>query len=1118
MQEEVKRLTPTKETLIRLFAKSGNKCSVETCTHKLFSEDGTFIAEVCHIEAARTGGERFNPSMTNEQRSQEENLILLCHAHHKITDNVVDYTVEKLKDIKRNHEAKYNSSSSSTILTDSNYHEVVSKYEEEVSRLFEILTKLAHFKKPEKEFSRFKANYRPSIQQFENNLNFFIPSEEKIIQSFEDNFQNGKCRSGILIGFPSSGKTTLALGISRKLYSFNFESYYLELNHEISKKEIIQELLLISKKKSLIIVDDIQKNLSLALAIYSELDELPNIYALFLSRKLSEDFQIDDNGINLFSEIKLKHELQAAQPKEKFEGIIEAFKKHFNINQKIGNINKVLNISNQNILKLNLLLEFWKTNQEKKLDELTSADFNRELFIRYLKPIERDVQEIIPYCCLNSYGIDFHFLQNLELCQRLQEIGLIYEADTKNHLFSFGHSQFAELILESIINRLPKFDFTKYQLEENDFKTTQITTYFKQFSSSSLLGFAYPKNTAEIFASLHQQKVKGAVVALLNDKEISDKALSYLQSEHLEQSAIKDFFKSLRFCYRLKFEYFAKEYLEKSNNFKQIIINDIDGFQTFSFLIFSCYKCGLYEEANKLISLLTDDELNQILKLSPINETTLSTRLFKNYNPSFCKRIIQSLPESGWASKFMQSPLFIASNSLTEFKQIDRTTARNIFLQMDEFELGKNLSQLKFFYIEKALSELNEIDTDKARRLLDLYSNDRMIAELNSCKPSQLGKGLVSLHKLNPEKVIAVYMQLNSSEIASILKTESTKNALRIFAELHKISESKTREIFDDYFADFSETEVIDISDFFTLVHNLTKLNYSNRALVFSTFTKEKLLTLFNRASAGNYSSGIAAIKLFNPVLAKTIFEETEIDLNDYTVGFTSLGNILLKLKTVDLVKTVSVLKNCDRKLLIRKALNNDINFGQIIKTIEEIKAVDLSQAIEIFELVFKDPKCQAKIYKLPLDQLLHTIVSIYKINPDTAKKIFNNYKTEHEKDLIEQNIGFLNFSQGLGKFSKIAKPLCLQFLDSFFNKLKDQLPGLKFHELATGLSEIANFSKEHAKKLLDTCSTEMLVRKAKETKITTLHGALGEIRKFDNARWIEIIENLSEHEKSTPA
>ena len=67
------------------------------------------------------------------------------------------------------------------------------------------------------------------------------------------------------------------------------------MNHELSKEKVIQELLVISKDKSLVIVDDIQKNLSLAIDIYSELEELPNISALFLSRKLSSDYQIEEN-------------------------------------------------------------------------------------------------------------------------------------------------------------------------------------------------------------------------------------------------------------------------------------------------------------------------------------------------------------------------------------------------------------------------------------------------------------------------------------------------------------------------------------------------------------------------------------------------------------------------------------------------------------------------------------------------------------------------------------------------------------------------------------------------------------------------------------------------------
>lgn len=289
----------------------------------------------------------------------------------------------------------------------------------------------------------------------------------------------------------------------------------------------------------------------------------------------------------------------------------------------------------------------------------------------------------------------------------------------------------------------------------------------------------------------------------------------------------------------------------------------------------------------------------------------------------------------------------------------------------------------------------------------------------------------------------------------------------------------------------------------------MKNLNYSKREHIFSKFTKERLLPLFRKASVENYSAGLAAIKEYNPDLAKTIFQVTNIDLNNNNIWFSSLGNILLKLRTVDLFRSQEALRNCDRKILVRKALNNDINFGQIVKTIEELKALDLSQAIEIMEIMMKEPKCQAKIYKLSFDQLLHTIVSIHKINSGHAKEIFINYKSQHKHDLLQQNIDFLNFSQGLSKFSRIAKPLSLQILERFFNKLKVQLPGLKFHELATGLSEIANFSKEHAKKLLDNCSTEMLVRMAKETNTVTLNGALGEINKFDTPRYIEIKKQL---------
>ena len=105
--EEVKRLAPKQEVLRELYIKSGNECAYPGCHNVLVDENGNFVGEVCHIEAAMPGGERFNPNMTNEDRRSFDNLMLMCHHHHVVTDDVERYNVEKLKEMKRNHEAKY---------------------------------------------------------------------------------------------------------------------------------------------------------------------------------------------------------------------------------------------------------------------------------------------------------------------------------------------------------------------------------------------------------------------------------------------------------------------------------------------------------------------------------------------------------------------------------------------------------------------------------------------------------------------------------------------------------------------------------------------------------------------------------------------------------------------------------------------------------------------------------------------------------------------------------------------------------------------------------------------------------------------------------------------------
>ena len=100
------RQAPTPSAIKRLFAKSGNVCAFPGCAHELVADDGLYIADMCHIEAAEPRGPRYNPNSSDEERRSHENFILLCHAHHRRIDfDVSTYTVERLRRMKAEHES-----------------------------------------------------------------------------------------------------------------------------------------------------------------------------------------------------------------------------------------------------------------------------------------------------------------------------------------------------------------------------------------------------------------------------------------------------------------------------------------------------------------------------------------------------------------------------------------------------------------------------------------------------------------------------------------------------------------------------------------------------------------------------------------------------------------------------------------------------------------------------------------------------------------------------------------------------------------------------------------------------------------------------------------------------
>jgi tetratricopeptide (TPR) repeat protein len=102
------RKDPKPSDLKALFALSGNQCAFPGCQNVLISKKGHFIGQLCHIEAANEKGPRYNKNQSEDDRRSCGNLLLLCYEHHtEIDEDVEEFTVVRLKEIKKAHEERF---------------------------------------------------------------------------------------------------------------------------------------------------------------------------------------------------------------------------------------------------------------------------------------------------------------------------------------------------------------------------------------------------------------------------------------------------------------------------------------------------------------------------------------------------------------------------------------------------------------------------------------------------------------------------------------------------------------------------------------------------------------------------------------------------------------------------------------------------------------------------------------------------------------------------------------------------------------------------------------------------------------------------------------------------
>lgn len=171
------------DTLKVLLARSGNQCAFPECKHPLFNEGNLFIAQLAHIEGVSPNGPRFNSQYNNEQLNNYDNLIFLCYRHHKEIDSSDEYSVDRLKELKSNHERKFQESNFSVP------EKYLESIQNEITQYWKEVYQINNFDHTAGDF-KIDINHKAEIDELFEELRILFSSIDGNIESLNNDLRH----------------------------------------------------------------------------------------------------------------------------------------------------------------------------------------------------------------------------------------------------------------------------------------------------------------------------------------------------------------------------------------------------------------------------------------------------------------------------------------------------------------------------------------------------------------------------------------------------------------------------------------------------------------------------------------------------------------------------------------------------------------------------------------------------------------------------------------------------------------------------------------------------------------------------------------------------------------
>lgn len=876
----------------RLFSDTNGKCA--KCRNPIIREN-TIIGEICHIEAFNKGGARYNALLKKDKINEYENLIVLCPSCHTVIDkldNQIKYTVEYLNELKQGF-SRINSKSE--FIIDSEQIEQIEqkfleKLEEELLDVKLLISQLNSgicFNDVES-FFKDSTKYTPSFNDIKHFI--FDSEEQNFINTTVNKIQNGKSLNILISGIPSCGKTTFAVKLSTYLKESHL-SKYLDLKLENSLPNIKKDIKTHTNFPTLLIIDNAHLEYNIACEIYRFCLQYKNITLLFISREINERDKVDSlSGIDLFEVSDLKFVVNPTQNKnEKIQTLIK-YRQNKISNEKgliaeTGDLNRIYYVINGSLLKLNILLDIWEVNPSQKLDEIDDVKLNEIIYKRYFDSFSfSQIKSLTQYTCINQFEINFYF-QDLDkdIEQKLREEGLILK--TKNGSYSFFHSSFSRILLNSLIQADSNFKIN-YPNGYYQFETIMFKKYLSFFNGNERLD--YPPEMGSFLNKLPINKAYNLFINLTSAVPIKNQIIKYFNT-NLIPDEFAVFFNNIKKYNNTEFDYFQENLVLKNNSLRNFLKFEIkDALDLRKFL--SVYSSRNLAGYKKLLREINEQDLKRLLYSSQLNDLTYCLRSISDFDKPFAQKLVNYISKEEWIHIFQRSPFLSISNSIIELSQLKgRKYAIEVLEKIDIKKILFYVKKLPIANLTKTISEFKRFDSKIPRLLINELDINYFNNIVETTPLGKLSKSLKEIYPFDKEIVISVVNNLDNNLIINNLNEYNLANLGTILSELYDISNEKIINLTENQsFVDLIKLKIIKetkCSYFAKFIAVLVKINkeFADRLVkaipskildnILKTYTLRELADLIGTISKLP-SNKNTATTIFNSIPNKEIINK----------------------------------------------------------------------------------------------------------------------------------------------------------------------------------------------------------------------------------------------------